>query len=308
MTTIRICALTFAVLMAHPAQASSPTAWEAYEETLGKADAAARKGEIPRAVETYAAAYGLLSEGDRLAAVGEGVVREVIRLVNAEWKRGVRDPQMVERALTLVTSHLDNIHEARRGQDTSSLADDRAELEWRLSRMQPQQQPPTVAPQSQPASTPPAEPEPAPPPPTSLQPSETDRTATSVPPAAPPTDDRNPRLAIGLLAGGSVALVGGVALLAIGGAFQGTFEQKYDERCPGREPSCVDELGSWPEDQLRKRNALFISGGVLAAAGAGVLAAGAVVYVRGKKGDTTASLSLSPTFASGPFLLARGRF
>ncbi len=268
--------LAFAVavgLVSPPAHALAPESGD-FEQRIADADGHADAGEHADAVEDYVGAFEAMPDELKVTEVGEFVVLAAGKAALADFEAR-QDPKSLKKARDL----LEGFIEMAAGVDVSVDA-----VSARLDEVQ------AAIPADEPIVGPEPEPE-----------------VDEDPDPVVDTPDKPPRrgLAIGLLAGGGVALLAGVGLMIAGARQVPWYEQKL-----------ADE--GWTPDQVgydreiasaeRIRTIDYAVGGVFLGVGAGLAAAGAVLLVKsGRKSSGQAAIAPSLR-ADGGGLTMRLRF
>jgi len=288
-----LATLTAMTLLGLPRTApAAPTdPWAAYGELVGEAEVAAEAGQARVAVERYTAAYDALPPDVRGGPFGRDVIDRVSSLT-----ANATDPEVLRATLTLLDRHLVDAETTPEPADLSRYTQQRTEVARKLEAIERE------------AEEAPAQRE-----------VDQEERAPPLPPSAvresPPTDAGGPRsndraVGIGLIATGGTVLAGSLAMFGVAGYHASLYsEADADEAECAADPACTtppQEWENWREYNAARRNAVLVSGGVLAGVGAAVLIAGLVVFLRDRK--KTAGVALLPRLDGGASAVVMGRF
>jgi len=279
------------VAPAHGATAPTP---------LERAESHLAAGEHNAAGDAFAEYYDSLSPTMRTDETGEFVVLQAAAAYAKAWEDG-HDRAYLSQSRTLLIAFTQAV-EAERGAASPLLAAAREELTRVETLLAPEPEPePEPMPEPEPEPEPKSEPEPEP---------KSNATATreQQAPATPDDTPHRDRLGIGLVAGGSVLIVAGVAVLVQGPIAHAQYERDIDD-AGGDDAFAATDLDAARGDVDKIRNGLIAGGAALATVGIVGVIWGAIRLTHARKAQTSARWEATPSFdRSLVGLSVRGRF
>jgi len=269
---------------------------------LERAESHLAAGEHNAAGGAFAEYYESLSLRMQTDETGEFVVLQATAAYAKAWETG-HDPAYLSASRRLLIAFTRAV-EAERGTHSPLLTAARQELARVDKLLAPSATPPSEA---EPEPEQEAEPEPE----LEAVP-EPEPTATTEPPdkapAQPSDTPQRDRLGIGLVAGGCVLIVAGVAVLVQGPIAHAQYERDIDD-AGGDTAFTAADLNTARSDVDKLRNGLVAGGAALAAVGVGGVIWGAIRLARTGRTQEGARWEAGPGLAPSMVgLSVRGRF
>jgi hypothetical protein len=242
------------------------------EAFVVEAERALAEERYAEAAEGFEKAYRTLSARERTGPLGEHLVLSAAEAREQAWLASDRVDEL-EAASSLLTKHV-AVAEVRKQTVSPEVVQTKQRIEGLLARLRRGDEPRGAEDDGDPLP-------PVADPPAVL---EDDSVVDAPRPAAPRR--RPDGVAIGLLAGGSVAVVGGATMLGVGAALPGWARNKLEER-----GGTGDGDAAFLADADRLSVGLMAAGGTLAGLGVVAIVVGAVRAVRGRGEDATSGSS-----------------
>lgn len=253
-----------------PTDAQAPD----FEGLMAEADQQRAQGEDAAAARSYAAAYRALPEADRAGPLGELAVDNALTSYGRAYEARPEDLVLLEESVALIEEHIatsTKAHDAGEAQEVPPrFEEERVRLTAQLEAAREATSPPEEDAEPEPLELEPVEPGPVDP--------------------EPVEPEANRRADVAILSSGAVVLAGGVALIAGGGWSFGEIDRQRQARLNALDQALDDgltttpltpedyraELAEWSGQRRGVATGLVVAGSVLAAAGIGLAAWGAV--------------------------------